>query len=345
MYRQLVIVTENISLPRDEGAKKATFELITSLADLSTPISVITATQEQLPNAALFIARKNKIIFIWDTLHYLKKIRPTLIIYIPASALTFLSFLRAVIMTLLCPASKVALVGLQPRNYPSFYRWLPFGKRIDAVFVHSSASMNALSKVGFSSYCLPLAVDLEKFNSVSQSQKEILRLKYGVPIDAKIALHVGHLNIRRNIDTLIPLAELGYFVIVVGSTSTSHDDELKQSLARPGVRVFSDYIENVEELYQLADCYVFPVKNSTSAIEIPLSVLEAMACNLPVVTTRFGGLPELFSEASGLYYLDDDEDLVSAINFAMQDSLINTRQMVAKYSWRSIASQLLNIVG
>ena len=50
------------------------------------------------------------------------------------------------------------------------------------------------------------------------------------------------------------------------------------------------YIPEVEDIYRLSDLYLFLAESDTAAIEVPLSVLEAMACNLPVICTPFGGL-------------------------------------------------------
>ena len=72
---------------------------------------------------------------------------------------------------------------------------------------------------------------------------------------------------------------------------------------------------NIEEVYALSDCYVFPTPpmNKINSIEIPLSVLEAMACNLSVITTKFGALPKVFEEGDGLIFVDDGEDGERAI--------------------------------
>ena len=62
----------------------------------------------------------------------------------------------------------------------------------------------------------------------------------------------------------------------------------------------TEYITHLEEIYALSDCYVFPTTDRRYCVEMPLSVLEAMSCNLPMLTTRFGALPGVFEEASGL---------------------------------------------
>lgn len=56
-------------------------------------------------------------------------------------------------------------------------------------------------------------------------------------------------------------------------------------------------------MYQLSDLYIFPVIFEGGCIGIPLSILEARACGIPVMSTEFGGLKEA-SECmnEGIYY-------------------------------------------
>jgi glycosyltransferase involved in cell wall biosynthesis len=111
--------------------------------------------------------------------------------------------------------------------------------------------------------------------------------------------------------------------------------------------VITDYVEHIEELYALSDCYVFPTnpKDRTKSIEGPLSVLEAMSCNLPVITTRFGALPRMFGEShDGLFFVDGDEDIPEIIDLLKTNRIkIKTREAVSSYSWERIGSRLNDI--
>ncbi len=122
---------------------------------------------------------------------------------------------------------------------------------------------------------------------------------------------------------------------------------MRRMLDEAGVIVIDKYLEAIEEIYQAADCYVFPVSSETGSIETPLSVLEAMACNLPVVSTRFGGLEDLFDSSAscaeaGLILIDDLQGLGEAIAQVSANPIARTRELGQKYSWDSIASLLLN---
>jgi glycosyltransferase involved in cell wall biosynthesis len=97
----------------------------------------------------------------------------------------------------------------------------------------------------------------------------------------------------------------------------------------------------VEEFYQLADCYVFPLEIGSS-LSMPLSVLEAMASNLPVVSVRFEGLASAFDEGKGLMFVDRPEDIVHRVHMLMDAQQIAlTREQVTPYSWEAVADKLL----
>jgi glycosyltransferase involved in cell wall biosynthesis len=158
---------------------------------------------------------------------------------------------------------------------------------------------NILSKyVQNNIHLIPMGVDMEKFKPIREiDKKKRLRKKYGIPLESYSLLHIGHLKIDRNIEFLRTLQNKDTQVIFAISTSTrKHDanqDQIKEDLISSGMILIDKYIENIEELYQLSDCYIFPVENPMAAISLPLSILEANACRIPVVTTPFQGIIQL----------------------------------------------------
>jgi glycosyltransferase involved in cell wall biosynthesis len=133
----------------------------------------------------------------------------------------------------------------------------------------------------------------------------------------------------------------------VSSTSTPvdcpKDVSLQRELEAKGIIVIDKYIECIEEIYQLSDCYVFPVTFEGGCIGIPLSVLEAMACNLPVVTTKFGGLPKLFREENAFIFVKGREEFIEKVSLAKNSSNIKTRKMVKQFTWDKIAESIMEV--
>lgn len=119
-----------------------------------------------------------------------------------------------------------------------------------------------------------------------------------------MALHVGHLRRSRGLEPLVELAaDEAVSVVLIASTATEPEIEIEIRLRKAGVRIVREFLPQVERWYQAADVYLFPVTDLQGSIEIPLTVLEAMACGTPVASTPFGGLPSFFASTESLRFV------------------------------------------
>lgn len=188
-------------------------------------------------------------------------------------------------------------------------------------------------------------VDLDRFRPTSSEQRVQLRRKLGLPLDKIIVLHVGHLKEDRNLIGLLNVqSHPNLQVIIVGSSTTKPSIRLIKRLEVAGCIIVSNYQPKIEVYYQAANLYIFPTFNHKAAVQIPLSVLEAMATNLPVITTAFGGLPDFFNSGLGLTYIYPEHfnDLANII-ISQIESPAETRFLVQKFAWEVIAKNLLAI--
>ena len=274
----------------------------------------------------------------------LQDIHPDLVFYISPSCAKVAALFRAKILKIYYPQARVLAIASQPVTYNRLERRLLSLFVPDGIFVQSSLGKELLQEVHCPVYFLPSGVDLRRFVPVEASQKMALRERYGVDEKALVLLHVGHIRSNRNVKLLSYITQRSEAqVLLVGSTSTPQDEMLTHQLEQLGVRVVRKFIPQIEELYQLADVYLFPVTSERAAIGVPLSVLEAMACNLPVITTRFGGLPLMFQEGGGLFYFEDEVELPQLVREAKNLHQCLTRQMVEPYAWCSVAHKLLEM--
>lgn len=234
--------------------------------------------------------------------------------------------------------AKTVASATQPRRVNTMLELSPILSP-DRLLVQSHDMKVAFADAGYNTTIVPAGVNLDKFSPVSLSEKKHLRQKLGLPIEERIILHVGHFKLGRNLMMLPHLLEYGQ-VVVVGSPSTNPDYELVSRLRSAGCIVRTGYIENIEQYYQSSDVYVFPTQNEAFSIQLPLSIFEAMACDIPVVTTRFGGLEDLLEGYSGVRFLPDFSNC-SADVFNFRD--IDNRTKVQEYSWESIATTVKGI--
>jgi glycosyltransferase involved in cell wall biosynthesis len=81
-------------------------------------------------------------------------------------------------------------------------------------------------------------------------------------------------------------------------------EELVREAAGLGVdAAFHGFVPDVRDRLAEADVFVLPSRGDNA----PMSILEAMACGLPVVSTRVGGIPELVTDGeTGLLVAPDD---------------------------------------
>jgi glycosyltransferase involved in cell wall biosynthesis len=187
-------------------------------------------------------------------------------------------------------------------------------------------------------------VDLNRFRPVSRAEKNELRARYEVESDKFVVLHVGSVRKWRNVECLKKIQEDDENqVLLVGRPATKYEREVAEALGRAGVVVTHAYNPRIEEVYALSDCYIFPTTDAAGSIDIPLSVLEAMACGLSVVSTRFGGLPLIFSDADGFCYADVEESPGRLKELKSQAAAVKTRELVFPYSWENIAQNLLKV--
>ncbi len=275
----------------------------------------------------------------------LREIGPDLIVYISSSSAKVSALFRAKVLKIYSRRSRVFVIATQPVHHGRIGRRLAALLAPDGIFVQSPRSAEELRHLRCPVYFLPSGVDTSRFVPVEETRKSDLRKKHKVDEGAFIVLHVGHINRGRNVRVLERVAGLrDVQAMLVGSTSTPHDEDLARQLIRAGVRLIREFVPHIEEIYQLADAYIFPVVSEDSAIGVPLSVLEAMACNLPIITTPFGGLPGMFPKGDGFVYFDDENDLPALIDDARRLRTCSTRRMVEPYDWKNVASGAMEMI-
>jgi glycosyltransferase involved in cell wall biosynthesis len=312
---------------------------------------------EGFKNTSHYLARElegeNSIIKVnikkpWNLYKHWKSTRTKQDIIHTIAQPTYHSFIFTFLVNIIIPEAHTVISALRSENFLKDSFSILERKFINIIKPDLILVQNHEAEVGFTNLScntvrLPNGVDLDKFKPVSPSQKALLRKKYNLSLSKQIFLHVGHLFTRRNLTALKSLVDADTQVVIVGSDYLEIDQTLFNDLASFGIVIIKGYQPLVEELYQLADCYIFPTLPGNS-LSMPLSVIEAMACNLPVITTRFKSLENVFDEDNGLYFIDSQDDLPSAIvKLKSNTEMVNTRKLVENMSWRSISIQLQKI--
>ncbi len=334
----LFLLAEEVRFPTDEGYDRTAVELAGALAGSARVQVHFTRPTSGPPRTRTNLRRSaRRMLAIADPrLHRsLRRSRPDFVVYMSRAASSKLALLRCALLKL-AARRPVVMLDLQGRSH-GVGRRLPGWLRPDRLYMAAPVPAHAGARVR----TIELGVDLDRFRPVTAAARRELRARWQVAPNAPVVLHVGHLRHGRNLEALLPLAA-DHQVIVAASTRVgAESDELNHLLCRAGVRVYRGYRPDIHELYQLADCYVFPTRSAGSAVALPLSVLESLACDLPVATTPFGVLRERFGNAPGVRFFDSPAELPGAVGELLAERP-STRSLAERYSWPAIAHRLLS---
>jgi glycosyltransferase involved in cell wall biosynthesis len=341
---RVLLVTEDLALPIDEGLKKFVTSVSAALGAL-VPLEVV-VTQPSGPVAdGVTIARANLAMAGRELKKTLEMSKPSHVVYFPRSGGTRNAFIRGAMLARHCPGARMSMVILQSRQYDRISAAIVRRLRFETILAQGPTVREELARIGVTAQDLPSGVDLVRFSPArSQQERVAARAMLGVPVDSPLLLHVGHIKHDRNVLLLARLRqELGCSVAVIGSTATVQEIPVREQLEAAGVTVITRYLDNIADAYRAADWYVFPVHEAGNAIEMPLSVLEALACGTPVVTTPFGSLPDWLESGPAVRYATDDDDLVDTLRTVMagdRPPVDVVRQAAESFSWPAIAQRL-----
>ena len=130
-----------------------------------------------------------------------------------------------------------------------------------------------------------------------------------------------------------------------------NDDEIKQAidLARQNSEIIqTGYIEekDIPALYSGAELFLYPSHFEGFGMQI----LEAMACDTPVLTANNSSLPEVGGESA--YYVDDKS--IESIKYGIekllnepklrQDMIRKGRKQIKKFSWQESAQKIIDAI-
>ncbi|MCH8157650.1 MAG: glycosyltransferase family 4 protein [Nitrospinae bacterium] len=198
--------------------------------------------------------------------------------------------------------------------------------RADAIICESKHFSDQLIAKGISKdriTILPNGIDLELFDSID---KTAARKQLGLPVDRPVLLTVGLLSARKGHKYLLAaLPEIlkkngNLEVVIVGEGEVRHD--LESTIAKLNLqdRVTLAGFQKVETIptwLNAADIFVLP-----SLLEgTPNTLLEAMACGLPIIATSVGGIAEVITHGENglLIPPESSADLARSVISLLKD--------------------------
>jgi glycosyltransferase involved in cell wall biosynthesis len=345
--RIVFLVAEEVGDAPDEGYVKVVLELTRALGKKATVIRHMTperprAAPDSAPSSRMRTGLRRMRALLNKRLRAaLAETRPETVVYVSRSSISLTALMRSRLLKWMGRQARVVMIALQPRSQSWYSRLASRMLWPDLVLVSTNEEVRGVEALGARAARMMTGVDIERFRPPNPGEKEALRKKWGIPTDTRVVLHVGHLTGGRNLEALLPLAsQAGITVVVVASSHRDRESQrLEQTLRDAGVVLIHGYLAQVDEVYRLADCYIFPTISTDYAIAMPLSVLEAMASDLPVAATRFGALPERFGAVDGVVLVHSSDQLSGAVADLMARRP-STRKASETYSWAAVADQV-----
>jgi len=197
-------------------------------------------------------------------------------------------------------------------NNVSLLRQKAMWKRADILIAVSKAIKNELIKYyGISSQKIRVihnGVDIDLFNK-RRFITEGLKLKEQLDLSKKrVVLFVGHFGLRKGLPYLlraIPKVSNRFpnvFFLAIGGTLKWLRTDVYWNILRENIKSLQitpfvglmDKIPNQElpKYYSMADVFVLP----TLYDPCPKVILEAMACETPIIASKVSGIPELIKD-------------------------------------------------
>lgn len=200
---------------------------------------------------------------------------------------------------------------------------------------------------------IPNTIDTHVF---CPEDKAEARLRVGLPADKRIILFVSHkvTDKRKGMDYFVkslqklaadnPEMKENTVVAVMGT----HSDDVVSSL--PFTTYPLGYIDNdhsIADVYRSSDVYVLPSLEDN----LPNTIMEALACGVPCVGFRVGGIPEMIDHRQNGYVANvkDTDDLAAGIEWVLCEadrealSASAVHKVALNYSQQSVAMKYIEV--
>jgi len=211
---------------------------------------------------------------------------------------------------------------------------------VDRVIVPSKATENELLRVGYDSNKIRVIYEAPGDAFKKLSSEEVERVKDWLKIRGKYILAVG-VGERKNTKGIIKgfdLSRAGKDINLVIAGDPDNVHEVKRGVIFTGM--LNDY--SLASLYSGAEALVFP-----SFYEgFGLPILQAFACECPVVTSNTSSMFEIAADAAVLVDPHDASSIAEGILKALQGpkGLIQKgMKRVKDFSWEKAAKQTIDV--
>ena len=169
---------------------------------------------------------------------------------------------------------------------------------------------------------IPNGIDTKKYFTINDNEKKELRKKLSFNEDDTVFITTGHLSVGKDPLFLIKqwiiykkeiLSKIHLYFLGDGEL---YNECIKNAIINENIHIIGKK-ENVDEYLKASDYYV----SASRSEGISLSVLEAMACGLPLLLTDIPPFKEILSHGNNLginYKLDNTKDFIEKLQILLK---------------------------
>ncbi|BBO72562.1 transferase [Desulfosarcina alkanivorans] len=187
--------------------------------------------------------------------------------------------------------------------------------------------------------CIPPGADVNRFSPAAVAGlRDQARQAHHLEKDELAVLFVGSAFQRKGLDRVLPAIQgkRRLFVVGRGDRHARYHRLIRQYGLEDRV-VFTDMVDDVVPYYALADVVVLPSRSEAFG----MSVLEGMACGLPVVVTPNAGVADLIVHGENGLIMQTDVGLDRYLDFLGKPEERrrlgeNARQTAQAHTWEQV---------
>lgn len=192
-------------------------------------------------------------------------------------------------------------------------------------------------------YVPGVGVNADKLESAGKSRDE-KRQELGIPLDSTVVLSVGELNENKNHKVILrAIANINrkdiVYVICGNGAGREYLEKLAEELGIRDRLVLAGHRTDLAEIYTCCDIFAFPSLREG----LPVSLMEAMYCRLPVICSDIRGNIDLIDDKKGGFLFDpkSSDDVLSALYKLLKHS---DWQGLGEYNFDKVRSFTLEAV-
>jgi len=184
------------------------------------------------------------------------------------------------------------------------YNSVPLKARVIA---QTPAALQYFQSAGYESVLIPPGVDLDRFHPAPRRSDSSPTVLFASMPPQITGLSLRGVPLLLKAWQEIESADREVRLVVLNRCEKA-DGWLRAAIREKGltrVEVRSGHVEDIEKTFRTADV-VLNLPQPGSVPDAPLSVIEALACGTPVVSTRAHGLSGFVAESEGLLTVEQD---------------------------------------